>query len=116
METDQDESKKIKEEKIEPTNGTETTENPSTTSKDASQIDQNDQRKLLAAEINERDIKAAAASALAAAAVKAKVRKNIQFVFIDRQMIIFNTNTTVFGIDRRAKNQICCSSSRRITN
>jgi hypothetical protein len=34
---------------------------------------QHDPRKLLAAEITEKDVKAAAASALAAAAVKAKV-------------------------------------------
>jgi predicted methyltransferase MtxX (methanogen marker protein 4) len=47
----------------------------STIPKPTTHVDQQDPRKLLAAEINERDIKAAAASALAAASVKAKVRK-----------------------------------------
>jgi SWI/SNF related-matrix-associated actin-dependent regulator of chromatin subfamily C len=46
----------------------------STIPKPTTNFDQQDPRKLLAAEINERDIKAAAASALAAASVKAKVR------------------------------------------
>jgi hypothetical protein len=45
----------------------------STIPKPTTNSDQQDPRKLLAAEINERDIKAAAASALAAASVKAKV-------------------------------------------
>lgn len=46
----------------------------STIPKPTTNTDQQDPRKLLAAEINEKDIKAAAASALAAASVKAKVR------------------------------------------
>jgi SWI/SNF related-matrix-associated actin-dependent regulator of chromatin subfamily C len=46
----------------------------STVPKPTTNVDQQDPRKLLAAEINEKDIKAAAASALAAAAVKARVR------------------------------------------
>ena len=41
--------------------------------------DQQDPRKLLAGEIHERDIKTAAASALAAASVKAKVRSSETF-------------------------------------
>jgi SWI/SNF related-matrix-associated actin-dependent regulator of chromatin subfamily C len=45
----------------------------STIPKPTTNIDQQDPRKLLAAEIKEKDIKAAAASALAAASVKAKV-------------------------------------------
>jgi SWI/SNF related-matrix-associated actin-dependent regulator of chromatin subfamily C len=45
----------------------------STIPKSTTNIDQQDPRKLLAAEIKEKDIKAAAASALAAASVKAKV-------------------------------------------
>lgn len=46
----------------------------STVPKPTTQQDQQDPRKLLAAEINDRDIQAAAGSALAAASVKAKVR------------------------------------------
>ena len=48
----------------------------STIPKSTSNFDQHDPRKLLAAEINDRDIQAAAASALAAASVKAKVNRN----------------------------------------
>ena len=58
-----EESTKVKEESVE----------PESSSAAATNIDQQDPRKLLAAEINEKDVKAAAASALAAAAVKAKV-------------------------------------------
>lgn len=50
----------------------------STVPKPSTSADPQDQRKLLAAEINERDIKAAAASALAAASVKAKYIASIE--------------------------------------
>ncbi|CAF3120258.1 unnamed protein product, partial [Rotaria sp. Silwood2] len=50
----------------------------STVPKPTTQNDQQDPRKLLAAEINERDIQAAAASALAAASVKAKYLASIE--------------------------------------
>ncbi len=56
--------------------GDESASSSSTVPKPTTNIDQQDPRKLLAAEINERDIKAAAASALAAASVKAKVRSS----------------------------------------
>ena len=68
----------IKEEKIdEPTTTTTTTAESETAAsavpKPNATIDPNDPRKLLAAEVSDRDMKTAAASALAAAAVKAKV-------------------------------------------
>ncbi|CAF3911644.1 unnamed protein product [Rotaria sp. Silwood1] len=55
------------------TNNDEIISSTSTIPKPTIQSDQQDPRKLLAAEINDRDIQAAAASALAAASVKAKV-------------------------------------------
>ena len=54
----------------------ETEEAETTVPKSTPTIDPNDPRKLLAAEISERDVNGAAASALAAAAVKAKVSRN----------------------------------------
>ena len=65
----------------------------STIPKPTTNIDQQDPRKLLAAEINEKDIKAAAASALAAASVKAKVRS------FDRPSAIDRPPLLVFSID-----------------
>ena len=76
METDPDESRTIKHEKIDHLNDNKNADQLSIEVKStAPPMDQNDQRKLLAAEINDKDIKAAAASALAAAAVKAKVKR-----------------------------------------
>ncbi|UJR08111.1 hypothetical protein I4U23_012388 [Adineta vaga] len=57
---------------------TTTAPSSSTIPKPTTNIDQQDPRKLLAAEINEKDIKAAAASALAAASVKAKYIASIE--------------------------------------
>ncbi len=62
--------------------GDESASSSSTVPKPTTNFDQQDPRKLLAAEINERDIKAAAASALAAASVKAKVR------FLNKKRIV----------------------------
>ena len=75
METEENESSTVKQEKVE-ANESESGEAATaqaTLPKPTASVDQQDPRKLLAAEINEKDIKAAAASALAAAAVKAKV-------------------------------------------
>ena len=85
--TDEEETTKIKEENVDlqsenktmEINDQETTASSSTVAKPTTNLDQQDPRKLLAAEINDRDIKAAAASALAAAAVKAKVNSFILF-------------------------------------
>lgn len=81
----EDESTKIKEETLEAT-ATVVVEKP---------VDQQDPRKLLAAEINEKDVKAAAASALAAAAVKAKV-KNVSLSLLTCRLS---------SIWRRSKNE-----------
>jgi len=93
-----EESSKIKQEKIDINDESKITEakeseethttndesaSASTIPKPTTTNDQQDPRKLLAAEINEKDIKAAAASALAAASVKAKVcllNKRISFI------------------------------------
>jgi len=61
-----------------PTEAGDESTSSSTIPKPTTNIDQQDPRKLLAAEINERDIKAAAASALAAASVKAKYLASIE--------------------------------------
>jgi SWI/SNF-related matrix-associated actin-dependent regulator of chromatin subfamily C len=92
----EDLSKEVKQEKMdvnesgEPqiTND-ETASSSSTIPKPTTNIDQQDPRKLLAAEINERDTKAAAASALAAASVKAKVCYFVRNVLISN-LKIFN--------------------------
>ena len=76
METEENESSTVKQEKVDANeieSGEASTAQATTLPKPATSVDQQDPRKLLAAEINEKDIKAAAASALAAAAVKAKV-------------------------------------------
>ena len=64
----------------------------STIPKPTTNTDQQDPRKLLAAEINERDTKAAAASALAAASVKAKV------CYFVRNILTLNLNIFNFSI------------------
>ncbi|CAF1687881.1 unnamed protein product, partial [Adineta ricciae] len=79
-----DESKKMEvndTEEPQVTNNDESTtasSSSSTIPKPTTNTDQQDPRKLLAAEINDKDIKAAAASALAAASVKAKYLASIE--------------------------------------
>lgn len=92
-ETAKEPEQDIKEEKVEVNEEeskamevNETTDEPassSTVPKPTTNTDQQDPRKLLAAEINEKDIKAAAASALAAASVKAKVRSCIDVTIFE---------------------------------
>lgn len=62
----------------------------STIPKPTTSTDQQDPRKLLAAEINEKDIKAAAASALAAASVKAKVRSSNAYHLSNLVLLVFS--------------------------
>ncbi|CAF1245096.1 unnamed protein product [Rotaria sordida] len=65
-------------EEIQKNNDESTASSSSTVPKHTTHHDQQDPRKLLAAEINERDIQAAAASALSAASVKAKYLASIE--------------------------------------
>ena len=72
----EDESKKMEineSEETQTTNEESASSSSATIPKPTTNADQQDPRKLLAAEMNEKDIKTAAASALAAASVKAKV-------------------------------------------
>ncbi|CAF1298400.1 unnamed protein product [Rotaria magnacalcarata] len=78
--TNEDQSRPIEHNENEEmqTNNDESLVSSSTVPKPTTQQDQQDPRKLLAAEINDRDIQAAAASALAAASVKAKYLASIE--------------------------------------
>lgn len=81
---------------------------PSAVSKTSGTNAEQEAKKLPSADINERDLKAAAASALAAAAVKAKV--SWFFLSFDcESRFLF----AVLGIDRRTQDQISCGSSGR---
>ena len=97
----ENDSTKIKEETLEAT----------AMEKPAPNVDQQDPRKLLAAEINDKDVKAAAASALAAAAVKAKVN-NVS----PNLSLYWDVVCLAFGLDWGTKDQIGRCSSRRIAN
>ena len=77
---------------------------PSAVSKSSSALEP-EAKKLPATDINERDLKAAAASALAAAAVKAKVRR------FSAQTCSLLSLSLVLGLDRRTQDQISGRSS-----